>query len=104
MKKQDIEKLEELGYVADSSTYRENLLKLLNENHNAETLREIQEQLKKIKKSAKKNGLFTKEELFKKDWTLEYAIKFYQENQKKILFEKLSKNLENKNQTKNRKI
>ena len=60
MKKEEIKKLEDLGYVADSSECRENLIKQLNENSNEKTLKEIQDELMKIKKNAKKNGQFTR--------------------------------------------
>lgn len=102
MKKEDIQKLEDLGYVADSTAYRQSLIEVLNKNE--ENLKIIQEELKKRKKTAKKLGLFTKEELFKKNWTLEYAVNLYQENQKIILFEKLNKKLENKKPNKKIKI
>lgn len=104
MKKEEIKVLEDLGYVADSSEYRENLIKQLNENSNEKTLKDIQDKLVQIKKNAKKNGQFTREELFKKVWSLEEAIDFYNKNQKKILFNKLTKDLDNKPHTKKRKI
>ena len=104
MKKEDIKKLEDLGCVADSFAYRENLIELLNNDLNNKNLKEIQEELKKVQKSAKKKGLFTRSELLKKEWTFEYALEYYNENQKKILFKELNKNLLPKKKIKPKKI
>lgn len=72
MDKNDIAKLEELGYVADSKQVREELVSTM---HNTkESLEAVQKILKEIQKTAKKKGLFTRQELSKSSLTLKEAI------------------------------
>ena len=97
----EILKLEELGYVADSQELR---LKLIQSLDNSEKdLQTIQAELKIIKQSAKKQGLFLREDLVKKNYTLEESIQLGQENQNKAVFKKL-KDLPSKSNIKRSKI
>lgn len=61
-KRDAVEKAEKDGLIADSGEVR---LALMQRVYNKEiTLEQAQEELKKIKKNAKKNGLITKSQAF----------------------------------------
>jgi len=95
MEKIDIDKLEELGYVSDSKKVRDELILLL--NNKREDLEIVQEKLKEIKKSGKKRGLFTRDELYIKKYTLEEAIAIAEKKKITYAYKSLSKKLPNKN-------
>ena len=102
MDKSDIDKLESLGYVADSKQVREELLSKV---HNYEdSLENIQKILKNIQKTAKKQGLYTRKELTTSSLTLEQAIIIA--SRKKIIhnYQKLSDKLPPKPKEKTNKI
>lgn len=102
MQKEDIEKLENLGYVSDSKKLRQELILLLNNGN--ENLDVIQSKLKQIKKDGKKIGLFTREELIKKEYTLEQAIAIAEKKKIKYAYYHLIENLPKKNPQKGKKI
>lgn len=102
MTKSEIEKLESYGYVADSKKVRESLI--LELDNNQKSLEQIQEELKKIKKNAKKQGLFTREELNNKKWSIEEAIDIAEKKKINYAYTVLLKKLPNKQKEKIKKI
>lgn len=102
MDKIDINKLEELGYVSDNKKVRDELVLLL--NNDRKDLKIVQDKLKEIKKIGKKRGLFTRDELYKKKYTLEQAIDIAEKRKITYAYDNLSKKLPNKNKQKRLKI
>lgn len=102
MDKCDIDKLEQLGYVADSIQVRKELVSSI--DNNPESLATIQKKLKDIQKTAKKNGLFTREQLSKACMTLEDAILLGKHNKIRNTYEKLLEKLPPRLKIKRKKI
>lgn len=95
MNKNDINKLEDYGCVADSIKIRNALI--IDLDNGIKNLEVIQEELKKIIKTAKKKGLFTRAQLFKEIWTVEEAITIADKQKIIYNYSVLLKKLPNKN-------
>lgn len=92
MDKKDIKKLEDLGYVADSLKVRTNLIESLNQlGHTEKNLESMKKELAIIKKTGKKQGLFIREDLVKKNYTVQEAIQIAENNKKLAVHKSLSK-------------